>query len=751
MKTKAKKSKVLPFLQHGFIEHGQTDSQTYGICPFCGYKAHKHKYTFYINHETLEWDCKSCGKQGGFQTFLNEMSLHCKRFFKGDSAIKLSKNRGLKIATFHSFNMGFNPVTGKYILPIPFVDVPSKTWDIRFYDSKSMKSTAQCTVGLFGWDEIELDVDTVWLLEGEWDKMAWYEIQAQLKFSGTIVAVPGAGTFKDDWIRFFQKKKVKVLFDNDEPGIQGAHRVYTRLKGAVDSLQFLDWTGLLKVPEGWDIRDHYLKYGIGTYAFVLDHLKERLPGFNEIENERSISVGSTGGMDMPTNAFNGPGMYYKDVYKGYSKWLKLNDHSVLDVLFGTLIANRLEGDRIWLFLVGPSGATKSELMMSFGMSPRILTTTTLNPQTLVSGVNLSGGHDPSLLAKMHLRNMIIKDFTTILSMIQPIREEIFGILRDAYDGLFEKRFGNGIYRRYSPCNFGIIAGVTYILEVMSTKHVAFGERFLRYNIELPDLLEQLDILKKACSNANLEKLMRAELQEIAKVTLDHDFETVPLINENIMKKLYNLAIWTASSRAVVERDKYYQNILYNPFTELGTRLSKQFQKLLFGVGMFRWKKIITEDEYDVIKYVARSTLPIRRERILQTMFKIEPDGNFPLDIISEKIHLPRRTTRSVCEELEAVGFLKVTGYNNQQPSFRITQRCLDLIEKSEVYHDLKPFDKKPKAIKKNGKAHLLSLSTTGAPIKILKPTKRKDGKYVVNGGQESRQKSFLKNCKRKSV
>ncbi|GAG47595.1 unnamed protein product, partial [marine sediment metagenome] len=103
------------------------------------------------------------------------------------------------------------------------------------------------------------------------------------------------------------------------------------------------------------------------------------------------------------------------------------------------------------------------------------------------------------------------DFTTILNMHHDNRDEIFGILRDAYDGSITKHFGNGIVRRYKS-TFGIIAGVTPAIELYTEEHTALGERFLRYKIRIPTGAEyQQNILMKAVTNIGHENEMRRVL------------------------------------------------------------------------------------------------------------------------------------------------------------------------------------------------------------------------------------------------
>ena len=674
------------FVQHGFVKKGETGDQIYGVCPFCGLGVHKHAASFYVNKHNTDWDCKSCGKNGGFQTFLQEVVEFCSANFKGTPAIELSKSRGLKLATLRKFRVGYNPLTKKYIVPIPDATA-SKIWDIRIYDGKRIISTTSCKVGLFGWDTLDTTNPDIWLCEGEWDAMAMSELQEALHFNGTILGVPGAGTFKADWCLLFKDKDVRALYDNDDAGRNGAEKCHKSIKSVSRSLKFLQWPQTDEFPDQYDVRDHYKKFGSQAYTFILDHLSDTPPGMEEVPE------GQVGGGELNNAVFSGPGMHYQEVYAGYAEWLELKDPQILDVMFGTILANRIPGVPIWVFLTGPSGATKSELLMSLSTSPAIISTTTVTAPSLISGANFAGGQDPSLFAILNNRNLVIKDFTAIMSQQQLAVDEIMGYFRDAYDGKIEKRFGNGIYRRYDPCYFGVLAGVTKVVEVFTEQHVALGERFIRYNVETPENNDDIRvILRKAMGNTSHENEMQLKLRHIAHQVLNHDFNIIPVVPKEIAEKIMSLAIWVSHMRATVMRDKYSKEIIHSPFTELPTRLSKQFSKIGMGMANFRWQEEVTEVQYEIIKRIAKATAPSKMEEVVRTMYTGDPYGEFSIDLIAQLINLPIITTQRVMENLTMVNILEKSKKTKMASCFRLTENAHELIEHAEIYQ--KP-EKKP--------------------------------------------------------
>ena len=141
-------------------------------------------------------------------------------------------------------------------------------------------------------------------------------------------------------------------------------------------------------------------------------------------------------------------------------------------------------------------------------------TSSLTPRALVSGANDRDGVDPSLLPKLNMKTLCIKDFTVILGKKEADKEEIFSILRDAYDGSTSKDFGNGL-RRYYKVHFSVLAGVTPVIYNSAVMQAGLGERFLKYYIgDAIDHPSEMDIMRKAINNVSHEFDMRGEMSRI---------------------------------------------------------------------------------------------------------------------------------------------------------------------------------------------------------------------------------------------
>jgi hypothetical protein len=628
------------FNQFGFKEQSSSGVHSIGNCPFCGEPDH-----FFLNTSSpnKSWDCKKCLRQGGFKTFLDQIVDYCADQFTYETAKKLIVDRGNAISfdTFKMVKMGFHKWTGKYIIPV--YNIEDKLINIKLYDFHSMQNAAGCTAAMYGlWLTDFINCKDIFIPEGEWDALTFMEIIIKMPLEGIgFLAVPGAGTFKVDTLPLLQGKNIYLMYDHDDAGRKGRDKAIALLSSVAAKVFTLQWPeGTL---DGFDIRDLRAKNKMHmTVEQAYNTIAENLVEVGEAVQTEDVQ-------------FSGAPVSCEDVYKVFQKHLHIPDTALLDVIFGTVLANRLPGDPLWMFIVAPPGATKTEPLLAFTGANCIEILSTLTPHTLISGTNFGAGGDPSLIPKLDKLVLIIKDFTTILTLPEQERDEIFGILRDAYDGECSKPFGNGIFRKYKS-KFGIIAAVTPIIELFTEDHAALGERFLRWRNYVPKGLAARRVyIQKAIDNVGKEIEMRAELVEIAHKTIHADYtDLTPSVPDEIQDRIICLAQLVAILRGTVNREKYTKEVTFKPFIELGTRLSKQLYKLALGVGMFHQCKECGDNEYDIVVSVARCSVPHRLLEALSYVYSQGETGATTMDVVKD-VGLPVSTCQMLMENLCLLG------------------------------------------------------------------------------------------------
>lgn len=671
------KDNLKGFSVHGVEFSASKGNQQIGLCPFCNKESH-----FYVNIENRLWDCKRCGLRGNFNQFLEQISAQNIRNFGDKEAAQLSADRGIPKSAFDKWEFGWNGRA--YTLPVR--NFKGIIEDLRIYRiGQKMNATSGASLGLLGAHHLYRHPDyPVYVCEGEWDTISLVWLFRKLGHKSSTVGVPGASVFKQPWVGMFQGRSVNLLYDHDQAGEQGRRMAFSKLKGIAKSIKVLEWPASL--PSGWDVRDLIkedavkLKKPKATFRKLHAMLQE------PFEQE---SPTPEDGKPKETKAFKGAGPHINpdEVFVAYKKWLYLQDDEPLRILFGAAFANRLQGDPLWLFLVAPPGGMKSELLMSLSKHPSIEPTTSITPHTLISGMQSAGGIDPSLLPKLNGRILVVKDFTTILTMHFSSRDEIFGVLRDCYDGKTEKIFGNGLRRSYTS-QFGILAGVTPAIESFGVVHQSLGERFLKYRLPFGDKGQtESDKIRRALKNINQEVSMRDDLCAIANKVLDAAIpDPIPTIPDKVYEWLINLAQCTAMMRGVVERDRFTQQVNYKPAIEIGTRLAKQMAKLSLGVAIYLGKSEVDFEIYDLVRRVALDTAPDRVEEIIRRIWEGTPTAEDALKTaeICTRTHLPTATIFRLLQDLELLRLVDRTGSGNKF-EWRLNPRLKHLITAGRIY------------------------------------------------------------------
>lgn len=669
------KKQLAGFTQHGVQFDQADDEQARGRCPFCDRER-----KFFVNPKSKGWDCKVCGKQGGFHSFLVQRMEVYQGFFRGPVAVKLAKDRGVSVKSLRAFGTGYNPAMGWYAIPL--YDPKGNVVDIQRY--RIGKQALSTTGRDFGCIQVngENKTNRIWLTEGLWDACVLRDVFSKVGIEDSIKGLAGANGFHQKLGFVFDDKEVMLPFDNDPAGEQGATR-FTKLFGSVcKRIKYIQWP--VKFREGYDLRDLYLdskKSARTCWDALQKLLSSEQPKVTEDDDTEQGQVNA----EQP----DGEGLAPEVVVKAYRDWLHLPDVEPLYVLFGSIFANRFDGDPLWLFLVAPPGGAKSELIMPLADAPLIYTTTSLTPHALVSGASFGQG-DPSLIPRLNGKVLAVKDFTTILSMNQLARDEVFGVLRDAYDGRTEKHFGNGVVRRYVS-KFGIIAGVTPAIEAFANSSV-LGERFLKYQIPSGQVMgvtfknSNFETVMRALRNVTREGKMRENLCQAASDCLNRKVTMAdqPKITERMLERIAGLAHFVARLRAVVSREKYTGHVTFKPTPEVPTRLSKQLLKLGMGISVFKREKELSQETYQTLVKVACDTAPDRVEMVVRTLYLQRSGGWMSTRAVSDLVRFPQNTVLYLLQDLDLLGIVQRKP-GGMAGEWRLSAILVDLMEDLQLY------------------------------------------------------------------
>jgi hypothetical protein len=344
-----------------------------------------------------------------------------------------------------------------------------------------------------------------------------------------------------------------------------------------------------------------------------------------------------------------------------TKWLTLEDEKLIDVVCAAFIANQLSADPVWLLVIGPPSTAKTEVLTAVGKSDGAMLISGFTRGTLVSGLpKKKNMPEPSLVTRLNGKTLIVKEFSSVLSMHSEDQKLVLSQLREVYDGSLRREFGNGKMVTFEG-KTGFIGAVTPAYDRHHGVIGSLGDRFILYRHHSPKPEEAG--LKSLRGQFGSEQKMRKELAESFSTFLSQ-FRPMPDIsfqdNIEMDKKLVSLATFCAHGRCAVERDRFTRTIEYMPEPEAPPRLAKQLKALGVGVALAYGKDQTDEDIYSVIKKVGLDLLESRRAVILKYLWKEEVKEFVSWQTtreIADAVEIPSGSARYILEDLQLAGLL----------------------------------------------------------------------------------------------
>jgi len=471
-----------------------------------------------------------------------------------------------------------------------------------------------------------------------------------------VLAVPGAGTFKTKWAQLLAKRRVWVLYDNDEAGDRGALRVYKSLHSMAKELKFVHWPQ--SRPEGWDVRDHCRaafdesnsRKAWNTLTGLLHDEPRNLPVSTQV-------VSATGMLEVPDFTVLPPKdrPSFSRVVATFRKYLQWDPemHNGLILTLAVCVSQQLPGPPTWLWLGGAAASGKTALLTSTQKSDRVVFRSTLHPKSLVSGFN-SGGSDPSLLAEMNGRTLVLKDATEILAQHDLAVQETMAVLRGAFDGHVSRNYGNAVHREYVGLRFTILAGVTHALDAYST--ASLGERFLRYRIKVPPKVIA-DRIRAAIRLTSHENEMEQDTQDVVQRFLAFNVGELPRMPTWVEDRIVPLSQLVGILRATVQRNRGTDEITYKPEPEHGTRVAKQLAKLAYSIAIVKGEEVVSTETYQLLERVALDTANPFHVDIVRAAYAME--GEATSRELEAETGIPLSTLRRRIDDLSVLKVLKI--------------------------------------------------------------------------------------------
>jgi hypothetical protein len=335
----------------------------------------------------------------------------------------------------------------------------------------------------------------------------------------------------------------------------------------------------------------------------------------------------------------------------FRKWLYLPDAMPLLATLGTVAANLMKGDPVWLLLVGGASGGKTELLQALRSLPYVHMASTVTEASLLSGTSAkertreaSGG----LLRRIGAFGILLcKDFTSVLAMNRDMRAAVLAALREIYDGQWTRHLGvDGGQTLEWRGKLGMIGACTSVIDKHHAVMASMGERFAMFR---QPTIDAEKVAAQALRQQGEEGSMREELERAVSTLFNAWVELPPVpLGEAETARLVALATLAVRARSAVERDGYTREVDLIPEAEAPGRLVLALSRLLAGVSSIGAGR---SDAWRVVSKVALDSVPALRLRVIQIL--AGATDHLDTTTIANRIGYPTQTTRRSLEDLTA--------------------------------------------------------------------------------------------------
>ncbi len=350
-------------------------------------------------------------------------------------------------------------------------------------------------------------------------------------------------------------------------------------------------------------------------------------------------------------------MSLEEAHGAFTRWLGNEyDLGALDVVLAAAACEQLGGDPVWLLMVSGSGNAKTETVGALAGAGAHVTSTITSEGALLSATSkrdaakdATGG----LLRKVGDRGvLVVKDFTSILSMNRDMRASVLAALREVYDGRWERNVGTDGGKTLTwTGRLVLIGAVTTAYDSAHGVIAAMGDRFALVRVD--SNLGRLTSGRQALRNVNREPEMRAELALAAGRVLERvDIERA-VIPEDVEDELLRAADLVTLARTAVERDPRTGEVLDAHQPEAPTRFAKMLGQVLRGglaIGMAE------RDALQAAHRVAGDSMPPLR---LLSLADVAAHPGARTSEVTKRVQRPRTTVDRVLQELHILGLLTI--------------------------------------------------------------------------------------------
>jgi len=348
-----------------------------------------------------------------------------------------------------------------------------------------------------------------------------------------------------------------------------------------------------------------------------------------------------------------PSMTMAEVEATYARWLHDGDRVTTRVVHAVYVANMvLDGDPVWMMLVGGSGQGKTERIAPLAIMPNVELASTLSGEAALLSATVRKDRAEhahgGLLKRIGAKGiLVVKDFTSILEMDRSARGQVLAALREVYDGRWDREVGaEGGQTLTWQGKCGFLSGCTAAIDRAHGVMNDMGPRSLFLRLPVASLSM---IAGSALDHMGRETTMRAELATATAGLLTHLPGQPHAVGPDERSALIGVASLVSQARSPVHRDWKGEIELIGD-AEAPTRIIKQLGQIWRACGVLGLDRA---DSWEVVRRCALDSIPKLRGAVIRYLAGCSELAD--TTAIGIAVVHPSRTVRRALEDLAAHG------------------------------------------------------------------------------------------------
>ena len=386
------------------------------------------------------------------------------------------------------------------------------------------------------------------------------------------------------------------------------------------------------------------------------------------------------------------------------EFLYIPEVEIVYAVLGAVAANMVEGEPVWLMMIGPPGAGKTELVnMLLGLRHIQEAANFSGAAAFLSGTNAkdkSKDATGGLLRQVgNHGGIVINDYTSVLSLDPVKRGEVMSVLRECYSGRWTRPIGEGGGRNLQWVGkLMVLAGCTNELDRHHAISSAMGERWVYLRFDPSNSLRlQINGGKKAANGlgpgfsqalAALRNSGKSGWREQLREIATELYEEVGIgfgkigqrrrLTDAENLRIIRIAAVSARCRSVVPRDNYTKEIVDISDVEMEARIATALGQLYIGLELIG---VGLKDRWSTVGRVALDSMPRLRRFALDGARAEKPKTE---DQLADAAGCSKSVMRRTVEELTVLGVVAKDKSNvaeGQKPPVRLTAWMKENLEK----------------------------------------------------------------------